>query len=609
MVVVGHVDHGKSTLLGRLFYETDSLPQGRYEEIQAMCKRRGMPFEWAFLTDALQAERDQGVTIDTTQIGFKTDKRNYLLIDAPGHLEFLRNMITGAATAQAAFLLIDASQGVREQTRRHGYLLSLLGVKQLCVVLNKMDLVGYDEKIYRAITQETKMLLEGFGLTAREFIPLSARQGDCVAQSSKNMTWYKGASLIEALDGFESKVASSSGAMRFLVQDVYKFDERRIIAGQITQGVLQKGDKILVQPSGLRSCVKALEAWSSRNVSLPREARAGEAVGVTLDNQIFVERGHVICHARDAASMARELRVRLFWLGKNSLRLGKSYECRLGTARHVVEITDIERVVDAGLLEEVSDEEVKTNGIADVRLRASGLVVYDEGARCVLLDGYEIAGGGIILSGEALKSSEDKPRAHIFEAHTRVSHQDRQARNGHGRGVFWLTGLSGSGKSTIAGELERQLFLQGYQVFMLDGDNLRHGLNKDLDFSAAARSENIRRAGAVATLMAQAGFVVLAAFIAPYRQDRLVAREAIADHFHEIYVKASVATCETRDPKGLYKKARQGEIKDFTGISAPYEAPENPEFVLDTEKLSIEEAVATLRAYVEKEVGRRHGTA
>ena len=598
VVMVGHVDHGKSTLLGRLFYETDSLPEGRYEAIQEMCRRRGMPFEWAFLTDSLQAERDQGVTIDTTQIAFKTKKRPYMLIDAPGHLEFLRNMITGAATSDAAFLLIDAKEGIQQQTRRHARLLAMLAVEQFFVVMNKMDLVNFDQKIYRQLKSEMEVILQELGMTARGFIPLSAREGDGVAEASKRMSWYQGKNLLAALDDFTPPRSKDKLPLRLMVQDIYKFDERRIIAGRVEQGTVRVGDEVLFLPSGLQGRVHRLEQWSSRKTEPLQQVRAGGCFGMTLRQQIFVERGHIGCHKKESPAMTHELTARLFWLGKEPLRQGACYDAVFGTARHQVEVLDIYDYDEAGHKASSAVPQLPTHAIADVGLRSTGYVVYDQGARFIVRNGYEIAGGGLVLDGVSLPQ-EHGEKKHIFVAHTRVKDDDRHKRNGHKGGVFWLTGLSGSGKSTIATELERQLFVKGYQVFMLDGDNLRHGLNEDLDFSAASRRENIRRAGAVAALMEQAGMVVLAAFISPYRDDRITARRA-AQSFHEIYIKASLDTCEARDPKGLYQKARAGDITDFTGISAPYEAPQNPECIVDSDQWTVEQSVGELMAYIEK---------
>ena len=601
IVVVGHVDHGKSTLVGRLLHETGALPDGKVEYLKEVCDKRGMPFEWAFVMDALQAERDQGITIDTSQLRFHSGKRPVLIIDAPGHKEFLKNMITGAASAEAALLIVDAAEGVQEQTRRHGYLLHLLGLTQIAVAVNKMDLVAWSEARFHEVEAEIRAYLGEIGVTPTQIIPVSARSGDNVRDRSAAAQWYQGPTIIDALDGFQSAASATDLDLRLPVQDVYKFDTRRIIAGRIESGRLKVGDRLVFSPSGKAACVASVEGWAGDHVST-LAAGAGQAVGVTLDEPIFVERGQ-IAHLGDAAPIiAYALRARIFWLGREALKVGARLKLKLATAEYPVEVSVIERVVDVEDLKNHAGTEVGRNAVAEIVLRSRAPMAIDPFAdnarlgRFVLVQGYDIVGGGIVA--DAVGES-----ANLTEVEHKVTLEARARANGHQGGVLWLTGLSGAGKSTIAMELERRLFLRGWQVTVLDGDNVRTGLNADLGFAEADRAENIRRVGEVAHLFAKAGMLVIASFISPYAADRERVRAIDPDAFHEIHIATDLAECERRDPKGLYKKARTGAIPDFTGISAPYEEPAEPDLRLRTAGRTVDEAVAELQAYVERELG------
>ena len=607
LVIVGHVDHGKSTLVGRLLHDTSSLPDGKMEAIQASCKKRGMPFEWSFLMDALQTERDQGITIDTTQIWLRTAQRDVVIIDAPGHKEFLKNMITGASQADAALVLIDAKEGIREQSKRHGYLLHLLGVRQIAVLVNKMDMVGYAETAFRQIEREYRDYLKSLGVEPSCFIPISARDGDCIKAASSHMPWYKGASVTDMLDQFEVSRPDETQPLRLPVQDVYKFDERRIIAGRIESGTLKVGDTLVFSPSNTKVKVASIESWPVPKKPVT-QVSAGQSVGITLSEQIFVERGHVASHESQAPVITNQFKARIFWLGHKPLEVEKRYKIKLATTEIMAEVRSIEHVIDSDTLAQVKSDSVTRGNVAEITLRTRGVVAVDDFninpklGRFVMLQDYDVAGGGIIsLDGifdqRTSRSTEVKSK-NIFDVDFGVTTQQRAIVNGHLGGVLWCTGLSGSGKSTIAKLLQKRLFDKGYHVFVLDGDNVRKGLNRDLGFSPADRSENIRRVGEVAALFAQAGTIVISSFISPYRADRRQVRAIAPEYFHNIYIKASLETCEKRDTKGLYKQAREGKILEFTGVSAPYEEPENPDLVLDTEKFDIEHCVDMLVRYV-----------
>lgn len=611
IVIVGHVDHGKSTLVGRLFHDTGSLPEGKVEAIKATCERRGMPFEWAFLMDALQAERDQGITIDTAQIRFRTKARDYVIIDAPGHREFLKNMVTGAASSEAALLLIDADEGVREQSRRHGYLLHLLGVDQVAVLVNKMDLVGYSADRFGAVAEEYRDYLERLGVEPMCFIPISAREGDNIAARSKAMPWYQGPTVLGALDQFAPGARTVDLPLRLSIQDVYKLDERRIIAGRIESGRLEVGDEILFSPSNKSARIRSIEAW---HVPVPPlEASAGQSVGITLDEQIFVERGEVASHKGAPPTESNVFRAHLFWLGHKPLVAGNRYTLKLNASETEVTVQAIDRVIDTGDLSSGPADQVERNAVGEVVLRSRGLLALDEHrvnpatGRFVLVEDFLPVGGGII-SMEGYPDQRDlvtRRATNITTVGHGVSGEARAQRNGHHGGVLWFTGLSGAGKSTLALALEARLFAKGYHVYVLDGDNIRDGLNANLGFSPEDRAENIRRVGEVASLFADAGFLVVSSFISPYRSDRERARAAAPDAFHEVYIHASLEVCEERDPKGLYRRARTGEIREFTGISSPYEAPETPQLTVRTDLLTVEDCLSELVAYVEQNFATR----
>lgn len=601
VVFVGHVDHGKSTLIGRILHDTASLPEGKIDEIKKACAAEGMEFEFAFLLDALLEEQKQNVTIDTTQIPFRTAQRRYAIIDAPGHKEFLKNMITGASSADAAILVIGADEGVREQSRRHAYLLSLLGIKQIIVVVNKMDLVEFSEARFHEIEQGYRKFLAGLALEGRAFIPASAKQGENVARTTMKMKWYCGASVLEALDLLQPQKRNVDLPLRFCVQDVYRFNGRRIIAGRIETGTLRVGDQLVFSPANKSSVVATIERW---NAPPNGPAVAGDSIGITLSEQIFVERGYVASHENETPIETNRFHADLFWIVREPLRLGHFYDLRLATQDVKCQIVSIEHVTDSSTLETKSDgrEQLERNEIGRLTIQTRGPLVIDNHdripnlGRFVIVDDGRICGGGTISGGVYTDRKAAKSK-NIFWTEGKITARERALRSGHRGAVVWLTGLSGAGKSTIAQALERELFHRAVHTYVLDGDNIRHGLNSNLGFAPEDRVENIRRVSEVAKLMADAGTVVVTAFISPYRMDRRRAREIALEgnaEFIEVFVDAPLEVCETRDPKNLYKKARAGEIRDFTGIGAPYEAPEDPEIVVHTDRQTVDESVATI---------------
>ena len=580
LVVVGHVDHGKSTIIGRLLADTGSLPEGKLEQIRELCARTARPFEYAFLLDALKDERAQGITIDSARVFFTSARRTYvIIIDAPGHIEFLKNMVSGAARAEAAFLVIDAREGIQENSRRHGYLMGMLGIRQVAVLINKMDLVGHDERTYQALVGEFAGFLAQAGVTPAGFIPVSGANGDNLTRRSTVMDWYRGPTALEMLDGFRPEPTAVEKPFRMPVQDVYKFtaqgDDRRIIAGTIESGRLSVGDTVVFHPSGKRSRVRTIEAF---NQPAPRHARAGAATGFTLEEQIYVSRGQVAAREGEPGpKAATRISVSLFWLGKQPLVTGRDYVLKLGSARVRARLESVERVIDASDLQLTEHKpRVDRHDVADCVLRLKTPVAVDlvdqlaGTSRFVLLDDYEISGGGIVRA--------------VVDSGAGALWADGQRGSG---AVVWLTGLSGAGKSTIAERLCAELREQGLRVEHLDGDNVREVF--PTGFTREERHEHNRRVAFLASRLEHHGVVVVASFVSPFRESRAYAR-SIASRFIEVHVATPLEECERRDVKGLYARARRGELQQFTGIDDPYELPLDPELTIDTSAIPVEEA-------------------
>ena len=459
IVIVGHVDHGKSTLIGRLFYDTDSLPDGKYEQIRDTCQRRGVPFEWAFLMDALQAEREQNITIDTSQIWFRTDRRPYTIIDAPGHKEFLKNMITGAASADAALLVIAADEGVQEQSRRHGHMLSMLGIDQVAVVVNKMDLVDYDQPTFESIISKYTEFLEKLGIEPLQFIPVSAREGDFVAGPvDERLSWYDGPSVVSMLDKFEAPAPPTDRPLRFPLQDIYRFDEKRILAGRVESGTLEVGQELIFQPGNKRGTVETIEWW---NVPTRSSVSAGDSIGITLTDQIFVERGHVASAVNDAPAATRRFLASLFWMGTQDLNVGQPYKLKLATQEVECTVAEVRGIIDGSTLEPESDsagrQKIARYDVARVVLETRHPVAVDLPGehpalgRFVIVDGYDIAGGGIVV--EVLEGANE------FQISGEpVARREREAKRGH-RGA--VIALAGEAAPKVAPYLERALFDAG----------------------------------------------------------------------------------------------------------------------------------------------------
>lgn len=587
VVVLGHVDHGKSSVIGRLVFETNSLSQLQKDAVTAASQKRGQDIEYSYVLDMFQAERDQAVTIDTTQIGVHTANHSFVMIDAPGHEEFIKNMVSGAAQAEAALFVIDAAQGLQEQTKRYAALLPLLGIRDVVIAVNKMDTVAYDEKRFHTLCDDIKAFISAQDIAVRAIMPVSARTGDMIVTRGDALSWYEGETLAEALDLLASEFPRkhADGPLRFVVQDVYRQGGQRIIVGRVHSGSLRVNDTVLISPSDRSATVISIPSWPYSDNPLSR-LNTGQSGAMILDNPVFVERGDIISHHDNAPVMTNLLHCQLFWLDQNPANMSRRYTLCMGPTK-----TDV-------AIRKMTPPAARYD-MTDVIFKSSVPLPLDNGKNAVLRDGYHIvAFGRITVDGFADQRRTRNPVNNVFPAAHLTDPAARAMRNGHKGGVFWLTGLSASGKTTLAMAAERRLFDKGYQVYVLDGDNIRRGLNNDLGFSDHDRQENIRRIGEVAALMADAGMIVITAFISPFENDRIRARHA-ADMFHEIYLNADLKTCESRDPKGLYKKARQGDISDFTGIDSPYEPPQNPDLVIDTARQDITASVAALTNYIE----------
>jgi bifunctional enzyme CysN/CysC len=521
IVIVGHVDHGKSTVVGRLLADTHSLPEGKLEAVRKECLRTGKPFEYAFLLDALSDEQDQGITIDTARSFFKTPLRDYIIIDAPGHIEFLKNMVSGAARAEAAVLIIDAKEGVRENSRRHGYILSMLGIRQVMVCVNKMDLVGYSESHFAQIEKEFRAFLQEIGaVSPKQFIPVSAVNGENLAQRSAKMSWYKGPTLLEALDTFTQRPAKNHGPLRMPVQAVYKFvsqgDDRRIVAGRLESGRVAVGDKVVFLPSNKTSRIKSIEAF---NAPARAETEAGWSTGFTLSEEIYITRGEVMSHEADAPLVSTRFRANMIWLAKKPLQQNKEYKLKLHTQAVPIRIHQLNKVIDASQAQsQLKKDRVDRHDVADVTFQTRQPIAFDTigafeaTARFVIVDGYDIAGGGIIMSAEKDEQEEFRAEARLRDFHWisgGVSQEERAVRFGHRPALVMFVGKAGVGKHRMARAVEKSLFAQGMSAYMLDGTNVLLGVDSDLVWVGSTQQELVRRFAEVAHLLLDAGHLVV----------------------------------------------------------------------------------------------------
>ena len=601
-ITCGSVDDGKSTLIGRLLYESKMLFEDQLAAVEADSKKfgtQGDAIDFALLVDGLAAEREQGITIDVAYRFFSTDKRKFIVADTPGHEQYTRNMVTGASTADVAILMVDARRGILTQTRRHSYLVSMLGIRHIVVAINKMDLVDYSEKVFRDIREDYSAFAAQIGLEDVSFIPLSAFKGDNIIEPSDAMPWYHGSTLMAYLETVEIDDARMQRApFRLPVQWVNRPNlDFRGFAGQVASGVIRPGDRIRVQPSGRESTVARIVTHGGDLA----QAVSGQSVTLTLADEIDISRGDVISTVEAPAEVADQFECTIVWMHDEPMLAGRPYLLKIGAKTVTATITDIKYQVNVNTLEHVAAKKLELNAIGVCNLSLDRSIAFDayrdnrDTGGFILVDRLSNNTVGAGLLHFALR------RAHnIHVQHVDVDKAARSAQKHQKSCVLWFTGLSGAGKSSIANLVEKKLHALGHHTYLLDGDNVRHGLNKDLGFTDADRVENIRRVAEVARLMVDAGLIVLTAFISPFKSERRMARSLMGDdEFIEIFVDTPLEIAEQRDVKGLYKKARRGELKNFTGIDSPYEAPENPELRLETPQLSLDAAadavIATLR--------------
>lgn len=592
-ITCGSVDDGKSTLIGRLLYESKMLFEDQLAAVEADSRKYGTQgdnIDFALLVDGLAAEREQGITIDVAYRFFSTDKRKFIVADTPGHEQYTRNMVTGASTADAAILMVDARKGILTQTRRHSYLVNLLGIRHIIVAINKMDLVDYAEKTFRKIVEDYREFAARIGIEDITFIPMSAFRGDNIIEPSSNMPWYHGTTLMGYLETVEvDEARQQKSAFRLPVQWVNRPNlDFRGFSGTIAAGVVRPGDRIRVQPSGKESTVARIVTYGG---DLPK-AVAGQSVTLTLSDEIDISRGDVISTCDAPAGTADQFETTIVWMHDEPLLPGRPYLLKIGTKTVTATITDIKHQINVNTLEHIAAKKLELNAIGVCNLSLDRQIAFDPYAEnkdtggYILIDRLSNNTVGAGLLHFALRRSQN-----IHIQHVDVTKEGRAKLKNQKSCILWFTGLSGAGKSSIANLVEKKLHALGHHTYLLDGDNVRHGLNKDLGFTDADRVENIRRVAEVAKLMVDAGIIVITAFISPFKSERQMARNLVDEgEFVEIFVDTPLEVAEQRDVKGLYKKARRGELRNFTGVDSPYEPPETPEIHLRTTQLSLDES-------------------
>lgn len=592
----GSVDDGKSTLIGRLLYDTKLIFEDQLAGIEKDSKKFGTvgeDIDLALLVDGLQAEREQGITIDVAYRFFTTEKRKFIVADTPGHEQYTRNMATGASNSDLAVILIDARKGILTQTRRHSFIVSLLGIKHVVLAVNKIDLMDYSQEVFDRIVTEYNAFASGFGFETLQAIPLSARYGDNVLERSDKLAWYKGPTLVEHLETVDISRDLTTRPFRLPVQWVNRPDLNfRGFSGTIASGAVQPGDPVLVANSGKTSRVKSISTYDG---DLAR-AVAGQAVTLTLEDEIDISRGDVLVPPEARPEVSDQFQAHLIWMSEDELIPGRPYLIKIGSRTVSASVTDIRHKVDVNSFQQLAAKTLKLNEVAVVNLATQDAVAFDAYA-----DNHE-TGAFIVIDrvsnltlGAGMIDHGLRRATNVHWQALDVSKATRAAAKGQKPAVLWFTGLSGSGKSTIANLVEKKLLSMGHHTYLLDGDNVRHGLNKDLGFTTEDRVENIRRVAEVSKLMVDAGLITLVSFISPFRAERQLARELLTDgEFIEIYVSTPLEVAEKRDIKGLYAKARAGEIKNFTGIDSPYETPERPDIVVETVSLSAEQATGRI---------------
>ncbi|HHJ06850.1 MAG TPA: sulfate adenylyltransferase subunit CysN [Anaerolineae bacterium] len=612
----GSVDDGKSTLIGRLLYDTKTIFEDQLDAVKRASLNRGDEYvDLALLTDGLRAEREQKITIDVAYRYFSTPKRKFIIADTPGHIQYTRNMITGASTAELAIILIDARKGVVTQSKRHGFIANLLNIPHILVAVNKMDLVDYNRQVYQQIVSDYRNFAAKLNVQDLVFIPVSALRGDNVVEKSQNMPWFDGSTLLHHLENVNVGGSRNIVDFRFPVQYVLRPNQDfRGFAGQVASGRIATGDEVVVFPSGLETRIKGIHFFKEE----PDEAVAGDSVVLTLEDEIDISRGDMIVRRKNLPQKSNQLDATLCWMSDTPFDPAKTYWLQHTTRRVKALVSELNYKIDVDTMHRQQTKTLSLNEIGRVQLTTTQPLFYDRyplnrvTGSFILIDPHTnntvaagmIRGqsrriGDLLPQEESVVELEDARRksSNVVWHPGTVTRAMREAANGHKAAVLWFTGLSGSGKSTVAKQVERRLFELGCRTIFLDGDNLRHGLNGDLGFSDADRKENIRRVAETARIGFEHGNIVLCSFISPFQADRDFARSLLPEsRFFEIFVKCDLEVCKRRDPKGLYEKALRGEILHFTGISSPYEEPKTPELIVETDLRSTEEIVAQILA-------------
>lgn len=601
-ITCGSVDDGKSTLIGRLLYDSKLIYEDQLTSIEQDSKKSGTQgdkIDLALLVDGLAAEREQGITIDVAYRFFSTSKRKFIVADTPGHVQYTRNMATGASTADVAILLIDARYGVQEQTRRHSYIVSLLGVKHVVCAINKMDLNGFDQQVFDNIEAEFREFSKDLGFASIACIPMSALDGDNVTTGSDRTAWYAGPSLLQYLEGIDVEATSDASPFRLPVQWVNRPNLNfRGFSGTVASGAIHVGDDVIVIPSGKRSKVKDIVTHGGNLVS----ANEGMAITLVLDDEIDISRGDFICKKDSPAEQSDQFQAHLIWMSEKELFPGRQYLLKTTNRTLPASISRLKHRIDVNSFSEEAATTLSLNDIGVVTLSLSAPIAFDayeeirNTGNFILIDrqNNETVGAGIL-------DFSLRRASNVVWQDLDVSKAARASQKNQKPALLWFTGLSGSGKSTIANLVDKRLLDLGRHTYTLDGDNVRHGLNRDLGFTKEDRVENIRRIGETARLMVDAGLIVMASFISPYRAERRMARELLEkSEFIEIYVNTPLEVAEQRDVKGLYAKARRGEIKNFTGIDSEYQAPENAEIEVNTVDMRAEEAAEMIVDHLAK---------
>ncbi len=595
-ITCGSVDDGKSTLIGRILFESQLILDDQLEALKndsIKVGTQGDNLDLALLVDGLSSEREQGITIDVAYKYFNTKKRKFIVLDTPGHEQYTRNMVTGASDADLAVILIDASKGVLTQTKRHSYVCSMMGIENIIVAINKIDQIEYKEKIFNSISNEFKTMSEKLNFSKINIVPISALKGDNVTIKSKKTKWYKGKTLLEILEKTEIKRHKEQSNFRLPIQSVLRPNSKfRGFQGTVSSGSISKGEKVLIQPGSNTAKVKEIY-YSGKKIN---KALKDNAITITLNKEIDISRGDIFTNDKEPCEISNQFQSKLIWLDENDGHTGRSYIFKINNQTTGAQISKIKSKIDISNLTETSGNMLKLNDISTVNINLDKDIVFEEYTKNRSLGGFIIVDRFTNKTVAAGLIQFSLRRANnIFEQSLSINKNLRHKLNNHKSKILWLTGLSGSGKSTIANELEKRLYEKGIRTYVLDGDNIRHGLNKDLGFTDADRIENIRRIGEVSRLMVDAGLVVITAFISPFAAERAMVKRLFSEEeFKEIFIDVPIKVAEKRDPKGLYKKARKGLIKNFTGIDSIYEKPLKPDYRFQTDKLSVKRIVNTL---------------